>query len=70
VARTACTIAHDLRGVANVVRGSADFARVKLEPNHPAGTDIARILRACEDVAALATELRAMSFVQSAGDAV
>ncbi len=61
VARTPCNVAHDLRGVINVVRGSADLARVKLEPNHPAGTDIARINRACEEVAALAMELRAMT---------
>jgi hypothetical protein len=61
VDRTPCTIAQELRGVINVVRGSADLARVKLEPNHPAAPDIARIIRACEDVAALTMELRAMS---------
>ena len=51
VARTPCTIAHDYRGVTNVMRGSADLARGKLEPNHPALTDIARIIRACEEAA-------------------
>jgi signal transduction histidine kinase len=67
VSRTPCTIAHDLRGVINVVRGSADLARGKLEPNHPAGDDIARIIRACEEIAALTMELRAMSCVNVAG---
>ena len=61
VVRTPCTIAHDYRGVINVMRGSADLARAKLEPNHPALTDIARIIRACEDAAALTMALRAMS---------
>ena len=50
----------------NVVRGSADLARVKIEPNHPAEADIARIIRACEEVAALAMELRAMSCANGA----
>ena len=66
MARTPCTIAHDLRGVTNVVRGSADLARVKLEPNHPASADIVRIIRACEEFAALTMELRAMSCVNVA----
>jgi signal transduction histidine kinase len=70
VARTPCTIAHDLRGVLNVVRGSADLARAKLEPDHPAGADIVRIIRACEQVGALTMELRAMSCVNGADDAV
>src|SRR3954451_6540191 len=61
VAKTPCTIAQELRGVTNVVRGSADLARVKLEPDHPAAPDIARIIRACEEFAALAMELRAMA---------
>jgi hypothetical protein len=61
VARTPSTIAHDLRGVVNVVRGSADFARGKLDPNHPAASDIARIACACEEAAALTSELRAMT---------
>ena len=63
MARTPCAISHDLRGVINVVRGSADLARGKLEPDHPAGPDIARIIRACEDLAALTMELRAMTCV-------
>ena len=54
-------VAHDFRGVTNVMRGSADLARGKLEPDHPALTDIARIIRACEEAAALRMELRAMS---------
>jgi len=61
VERTACAISNDLRGVINVVRGSADLARGKLEPDHPAAADVARINRACEELAALTMELRAMS---------
>ena len=61
MARTPCSVAHDLRGVVNVVRGSADLARVKLEPDHPAAEDITRIIRACEEAAALGMELRAMT---------
>ncbi len=61
MARTPYTIAHDYRSVTNVMRGSADLARGKLEPDHPALTDIARIIRACEEAAALTMELRAMS---------
>ena len=60
MARTTCTISDDLRGVINVVRGSADLARVKLDPHHPATPDIARIVRACEELGALAMELRAL----------
>ena len=61
VARTPCTIAHDYRGVITVMRGSADLARGKLEANHPAMIDIARIIRACEEAAALSMELRALT---------
>jgi signal transduction histidine kinase len=60
MARAAHNISHDLRSVVNVVRGSADLARMKLEPDHPAAVDIARINRACEELAALTMELRAM----------
>jgi signal transduction histidine kinase len=69
VARTPCTISHDLRGIVNVVRGSADLARAKLEPNHPAAADLTRISRSCEEVAALVMELRAMTCVNRDGDA-
>ena len=58
--RTPCTVAYDLRAALTVIRGSADLARGKLEPNHPATVDIARIARSCEDVAALAMELRTL----------
>jgi hypothetical protein len=67
VARTPYTIAHDYRGVITMMRGSADLARGKLEPNHPALIDIVRIIRACEEAAALTMELRAMS--RANGDA-
>ena len=61
MARTPCRVAHDLRGVVSIVRGSAALARGKLEPNHPAVADVARIIRACEEAGALGMELRAMS---------
>jgi hypothetical protein len=60
MARTPCTVTHDVGGVITVIRGSADLARAKLEPNHPASADVARIARSCEEVAALAMELRRM----------
>ena len=60
VARTPCTVTHDVGGVLSVIRGSADLARGKLEPGHPANEDIARIARSCEEVAMLAMELRRM----------
>ena len=34
---------------------------MKLEPNHPAAPDIVRIIRACEEIAALTMELRVMA---------
>ena len=58
MARTPCTVAHDVAGVLTVIRGSAELARTKLEPNHPATADIARIARSCEEIAAFAMELR------------
>jgi hypothetical protein len=58
--RTPCRIAHDFGGAITVIRGSADLARAKLDPNHPASADVARIARSCEEVAALAMELRRM----------
>lgn len=61
MARTPCRVSHDLRGVVSIVRGSADLARAKLEPHHPATADIARIMRACEEAAALTMELRALT---------
>jgi signal transduction histidine kinase len=64
VARTERTISHDLGGVINVIRGSADLARMKLEPNHPAAPDIARVIRACENLGALAMELRALTLLE------
>ena len=66
MARTPCTIAHDVSGVITVIRGSADLARAKLEPNHPASADVARIARSCEEFAALAMELRRMVCVSDA----
>jgi hypothetical protein len=67
MARTTCTISDDLRGVINVVRGSADLARTKVDPHHPAMPDIARIARACEELSALAMELRALGYTSRSG---
>jgi len=58
MARTPCTVANEFSGAVAVIRGSADLARMKLEPNHPATADVARIARSCEEVASLAMELR------------
>ena len=58
--RTPCRIAHDVSTAVTAIRGSADLARAKLEPNHPALADVARITRSCEEVAALAMALRRM----------
>jgi hypothetical protein len=69
VARTTFTISDDLSSVVNVIRGSADLARVKLEPNHSAAQDVARIIRACEDVGELAMELRALALRQERASA-
>jgi len=52
-----------------VIRGSADLARMKLEPNHPAASDIARIIRACENLGALAMELRALTLLERSASA-
>jgi hypothetical protein len=58
VARTPCTVTHDVGGLLAVIRGSADLARGKLEASHPANADLARIARSCEEMASLAMELR------------
>jgi hypothetical protein len=60
MARTPCTVTQNVGCVLTVIRGSADLARGKLEPSHPAIEDLARITRSCEELAALAMELRRM----------
>lgn len=66
MARTPCRVSHDLRGVINIVRGRADLAREKLDPDHPAAVDIARIVRACKEAGALMLELRSMTYSDAA----
>ena len=66
MARTAYAISHDYRSVISVIRGSADLARTKLDPDDPAAADVARIIRACEEAAALTMELRALVCVRDA----
>jgi signal transduction histidine kinase len=68
VPKTSCSISDELRNVITIVRGSADLARTKLEPEHPAAQDVARIIRCCEEAAALTMELRALG--RASGDAV
>ena len=58
--RTVSNIARDFSDVIAVIRGSADLVKLKLEVNHPATIDVARIIRASEEAAELTRELRAL----------
>ena len=68
--KTSRAISDDLRHVITIVRGSADLARAKLDPEHPAAPDIARIIRCCEEAAALTMELRALGCANGTAAAV
>jgi signal transduction histidine kinase len=60
VARTACDIAHDFANVLTVIRGSADLMRPHIDGEHPAAEELARILQAVQEAAALTGELRSI----------
>lgn len=62
VERTAPEIARDFSDVIAVIRSSADLVKLKLEVNDPATIDVARIIRASEEAAALTRELRLLVF--------
>ena len=62
VERTAPEIARDFSDVIAVIRSSADLVKLKLEVNDPATIDVARIIRASEEAAALTRELRSLVF--------
>jgi hypothetical protein len=62
VERTAPDIARDFSDVIAVIRSSADLVQLKLEVKHPATIDVARIIRASEEGAALTRELRSLVF--------
>ena len=66
VERTAPDIARDFSDVIAVIRSSADLVQLKLEVKHPATIDVARIIRASEEGAALTRELRSLVFQESA----
>jgi signal transduction histidine kinase len=58
VARNACDIVHDFANVLTVIRGSADLMRHHIEAEHPSADELARILQAVQEGAALTGELR------------
>ena len=62
VERTAPEIARDFSDVIAVIRSSADLVQLKLDVKHPATIDVARIIRASEEGAALTRELRSLAF--------
>ena len=62
VERTAPDIARDFSDVIAVIRSSADLVKLKLEVKHPATIDVARIISASEEGAALTRELRSLVF--------
>jgi hypothetical protein len=62
VERTAPDIVRDFSDVIAVIRTSADLVQLKLEVKHPATIDVARIVRASEEGAALTRELRSLVF--------
>jgi hypothetical protein len=62
VERTAPEIARDFSDVIAVIRSSADLVQLKLDVKHPATIDLARIIRASEEGAALTRELRSLVF--------
>jgi hypothetical protein len=70
VARTPCNVTHDVGCVLTVIRGSAELARAKVEPGHPANEDLARIARSCEELATLAMELRRLVCAPDTPDAL
>ena len=70
MARTPCNVTHDVGCVLTVIRGSAELARAKVEPGHPANEDLARIARSCEELASLAMELRRLVCAPDTADAL
>jgi len=62
VEREASDIARDFTDVIAVIRGSADLVKLKLEADHPARTDVCRIIRASEEALELSRELRSLVF--------
>jgi len=68
MASSLCGIAHDLGSVITVIRGSADLARNKLEPDDSAQPDITRIVAMCEEAASLVMALRAQVCPPAASD--
>ena len=62
VERTAPDIARDFSDVIAVIRCSADLVKLKLDVNDPATIDVARIIRASDEAAALTRELRLLVF--------
>ena len=60
VAKTTRDILRDYTDLLAAVRMSAELVKLKLEPNHPATIDVARILKASEEAERLTRELRSL----------
>ena len=58
VAKTTRDILRDYTDLLAAVRMSAELVKLKLEPDHPATPDVARIIRASEEAEGLTRELR------------
>ncbi|MFQ3610026.1 MAG: ATP-binding protein [Fimbriimonadales bacterium] len=61
IGRLAGGIAHDFNNLLTVIQGFAELAQSKLPPEHPAQTDLERIMQAVERAASLTRQLLAFA---------